>query len=90
MLPLLVGGSELSLTLRFLFSRLADVQDQLLRPSIPFTPFENGGGVVGRVCGWECRAEVGAYCAYGSLRFSSMGPRPGDGGQCDEGGPGGG
>lgn len=48
MLPLLVGGSELSFTDKFLFSRLATFQDQLLRPSSPFIPFEKGGGVVGR------------------------------------------
>lgn len=51
MLPLLVGGADMSLIERFLFSRLAEFQDQLLRLSNPFPilPFENGaGGVAGR------------------------------------------
>lgn len=49
MLPRLVGGAELSLIARFLFSRLAEFQDQLLKLSMVVIPFENGGGgVVGR------------------------------------------
>lgn len=44
MLPLRVGGRELSLMDKFLFSRLAEPHDQLLKLSIELMPFENGGG----------------------------------------------
>lgn len=44
MLPLLVGGPELSLMLRFLFSRPAEFHDQLLKLSMLTMPLENGGG----------------------------------------------
>jgi len=44
MLPLRVGGPELSLMARFLFSRLALPHDQLLKLSTPLIPFEKGGG----------------------------------------------
>ena len=59
MLPLLVGGAELSLTERFLLSRPAEFHDQLPKLSMGGAPFENdgGGGVVGLECGCEdpCR-----------------------------------
>lgn len=51
MLPLLVGGADISLTDRFLFSRFAEFQDQLFKLSKPFPilPFEKGaGGLAGR------------------------------------------
>ncbi len=59
MLPLRVGGAELSLTARLRLSapplRLAAFQDQLLRLSRPVLPLEKGGGggVSGLDCGWE-------------------------------------
>ena len=57
MLPLLVGGAELSLTDRFLLSpRLAEFHDQLPKVSMGGAPTftkGGGGGVVGLDCGWE-------------------------------------
>lgn len=50
-LPRLVGGADMSLIARFLFSRLAEPQDQLFKLSKPFPmlPLEKGGGgVAGR------------------------------------------
>lgn len=44
MLPLRVGGREVSLMDRFLFSRFAEPHDQLLKLSMVLMPFENGGG----------------------------------------------
>jgi hypothetical protein len=57
MLPLRVGGAELSLTERFLLSpRLAEFQDQLPKVSTGGAPFENvgGGGVAGLECDCGC------------------------------------
>jgi hypothetical protein len=60
MLPLLVGGAEWSLTMRFLLSpRFAEFHDQLPNVSIPGggPPFVKcgGGGVAGRE--WGCDAD---------------------------------
>jgi len=52
MLPLLVGGPELSLMARFRFSRFEEFQDQLLRLSMP-PPLAKGGGGGGGVAGLE-------------------------------------
>ena len=56
MLPLRVGGAELSLTERFLLSRLAEFQDQLPKLSTGGAPFVNvgGGGVAGLECDCDC------------------------------------
>lgn len=56
MLPLRVGGKELSLTAKLLF-RPAEPQDQFVSVSRPLPPFENGGGGDsgrdgGLCCGW--------------------------------------
>lgn len=57
MLPLLVGGAELSLTERFLLSpRLAAFHDQFPKLSIaPPPPLANGGGGVAGL-EWGCEA----------------------------------
>lgn len=56
MLPLLVGGAELSLTERFLLSpRFAAFHDQFPKLSIPPPPLANGGGGVAGL-EWGCEA----------------------------------
>jgi hypothetical protein len=58
MLPLLVGGPELSFTARFLFSpRVAEPHDHPLKLSVFAPPFANGGGG-GGVAGLECGCEA--------------------------------
>lgn len=55
MLPLLVGGADVSLTDRFLLSpRFAEFHDQLPKVSLPLT--KGGGGVAGRDCELCCDA----------------------------------
>jgi hypothetical protein len=89
MLPLLVGGPELALTARFLFSLFAEFHDQLPKVSLLELPLMKGcGGVAGRewaVC-WE--AFWSEYEDSDSLmRWSSAGARFGDDGHCVDGGP---
>lgn len=81
MLPLLVGGAELSLTDRFLLSpRLAAFHDQLPKLSIAPPPLVNdGGGVAGLECG--CEALWREYVARESRkRWSSGAARLGEDG----------
>jgi hypothetical protein len=91
MLPLLVGGAELSLTARFLFSpRVAELHDQPLKLSLFVAPLANGGGG-GGVAGLECGCEA-AWREYAEkesrIRWSSgFGARLGDEGHCVDGGP---
>ena len=56
MLPRRVGGPEWSRMDRFLFSRLAEPHDQLLKLSMVLMPLEKGGagGLDGREC--DCAA----------------------------------
>lgn len=59
-LPLLVGGAELSLTVKPpLLPLLAEFHVQLVKVSRPLPPFEKGGG--GGVSGLECDCGV-AFC----------------------------
>ncbi len=82
-LPRRVGGVEISRIERFLFSRLAEFQDQLFKLSklLPMFPLENGGA--GGVAGREREYPDGAS----RIRWSSTGALLGEEGQFEEGGP---
>ena len=81
-LPRLVGGADESFKPPTVLL-LADDQDQLPKVSPPLLlPLANGGGVVGRELGCVRVALLKEYADNDSLRrWSSGGPRFGDGGQ---------